>query len=157
MITTEELEDRLAFANRVDGPAILFDAWFGNEIDSGTLAAVIGDVWCAAEYPEQAITDGGWQHMFGVAGYTEDGVSMAPPSEIRLYRGAPPEFKSGMSWSSDIEVAKKFATGGLRGRKPGRLYTTVAGGDSLLAFISDRQEHEYVVDTEGLEIEEVSL
>src|SRR5688572_18056294 len=56
-------------AGRVYGPALLLDAWYGDKIDAMTLAAVIGDVWSSAEFPERALGRTMWLELFRAAGY----------------------------------------------------------------------------------------
>lgn len=155
--TTDELFGRICRAGRTNGPMILAEAWAEGEINGDTLAALLGEVWSMAEYPERDLGREEWMEMFEYAGYTEGGIPRTPPEELRLYRGCHPDAKAGMSWSSDITVAERFASGQILGRKSGRLYTALVPGSNLLSYDNERGEHEYVVNTEGLEIVEVSL
>lgn len=158
-LSKNELEQRLLGAGRVNGPAILFDAWCGDEIDASTLASVIGSVWSMAEYPESNIDHEGWRWLFGDAGFTVDGLAAAPPTSIRLYRGCTEDRRDGWAWSSDLDMARRYAlgyeSGGFIGRLPGRVYTVDAPESALLAHVTTRGESEWVVDTEGLVIVEL--
>jgi hypothetical protein len=153
VITADELRTRLRWAGRVYGPSILFDAWFGNEISRETLTATIGDVWSAAEYPQDALPAFAWIAMFEIACYTVDGnPAELPTAPVRLYRGSPYSRRRRWAWTSDLEVAKRFATGQIRGREQGQVYVVEAPPKSLLCQNNDRKEGEYVVNTRGLKI-----
>lgn len=69
-----------------------------------------------------------------------------------MYRGAPRELRDRMSWTADIEMAKQFAYGGIRGRQTGEVWVAEAHPEALLAYIGSdgRGESEYVVDPDGL-------
>jgi hypothetical protein len=69
-----------------------------------------------------------------------------------LYRGATALRNDGMAWTSSREIAEKFATGRLRGRELGEVWTANVEPWRLLAKVADRDEHEYVVNTDELEI-----
>lgn len=156
-IDRDDFEQRLSRVGRVDGPAFLFDAWYGEHIDRDTLAATIGDVWSSAEYPNQCLDPESWRELFQVAGFTVDGEpAERPAGPVELWRGTVPERRTDWSWSTDRAVAEKFAAG-IRGRKPGRLYRLVCPPEALLAANNDRSEAEFVVDTAMVEhlIEEV--
>lgn len=60
------------------------------------------------------------------------------------------------SWTADRTTAERFAAGA-GGRPAGRIYTLLAPPESLLCANNCRSESEYVVDTRGLDIREVSL
>lgn len=152
----DTFEQWLGRVGRVDRPALLFDAWYSEKIDRSTLTAVIGNVWSDAEYPNQNLDTESWRDLFGQAGYTVDGKAVDRPAEpIRLWRGSVPERQADWSWSADRTVAERFAAG-IRGRKPGRLYTVTAPPEALLCANNGRDEAEYVVDTHGLDIREVT-
>jgi hypothetical protein len=152
----QEFEELLGRAGRVNGPALLFDAWYGESLTHDVLAAVIGGVWSAAEYPNQCLEHETWRELFDAAGFTIDGVpAERPTASVELWRGSVPERRTDWSWSTDRAVAEKFAAG-VRGRKPGRLYRVMAPPQALLCANNDRSEAEYVVDTRDLVIEEVT-
>ncbi|MGW2259074.1 hypothetical protein ACWCXE_14755 [Streptomyces sp. NPDC001780] len=144
---------------RCDGPALLFDAWFGYVIDAGTLAAHIGRVWSMAEYPDAALDRPAWRRLFAAAGFTADGrFTERPAHPNELWRGSVPERRADWSWTTRRAVAEGYATGTSARRPPtGRLYRTVAPPCALLAYNAGRDESEYVVDTEALTITEVPL
>ncbi|HLM20491.1 MAG TPA: hypothetical protein VK390_03075, partial [Propionibacteriaceae bacterium] len=109
-LSTEQLETLLSRAGRVNGPALLFDAWPGRKISRETLAAVIGDVWSSAEYPEPTLGRRNWVHLFREAGYTADGEpAERPANALTLYRGAPYRLRRRMSWTAELARAEWFA------------------------------------------------
>jgi hypothetical protein len=75
---------------------------------------------------------------------------------VALWRGCLPRLRRHMSWTSDRELARKFAFDGLRGRPLGALYQTTAPPEALLCINhTSRQESEYVINTRGLAIRKV--
>jgi hypothetical protein len=58
-----------------------------------------------------------------------------------------------MAWTSDIEIARRFAHGQLRGRPLGHVYAFEAPPEAMLAFIHEtgREESEYVIDSAFLD------
>lgn len=119
---------------------------------------MVTDAWSAAEYPER-VGDLGcmpaylWVQLFTEGGYTNDGESAAPPTEpVTLYRGAVPKRWFGISWTSNLELAQRFAST-MNGRLPGHVYVFQAPPDALLAFIGKRigrDESEYVINPDYL-------
>ncbi|AIA08577.1 hypothetical protein DC74_8173 [Streptomyces noursei] len=73
LLDTGRFAELLLRAGRLDGPALLFDAWFGEAIDTRTLAAHVGSVWSMAEYPDAALDRPAWRELFAKAGFTADG------------------------------------------------------------------------------------
>lgn len=158
-VTVDNVESALSGVGRVNGPALLFDLFMDSGIlTTGILAATIGGVWTGAEYPERAMDQDTWNYMFALAGYTVDGKpAELPTGSLPLYRGSTAEGKAGMCWTDCIETAQTFATGQVRGRAIGTLWTATVEPERLLARINDRQESEYVVNTDGLKITEAQL
>jgi hypothetical protein len=155
ILDLEQFEEHLDVAGRVDGPAILLDAWFGKQISAETLAAVVGRVWQMAEYPDSCLPHTVWRHLFAAAGFTVDGVpAERPPGPIELWRGTVPQRRRDWSWTTDRAVAETFAFGHVRRRPTGRLYRVLAPAHALLCANTERDEAEYVVDTRGLRITE---
>ena len=74
-----------------------------------------------------------------------------------VYRGEPgkfnPEGMGGLSWSLDMAVATKFATGAVA-RSPGAgvVYAGVAEYPDVLAFITGRGEQELIIAPENVQI-----
>lgn len=191
--------DRTAFdrclsrVGRTNGPALLFDLWFGGlyrcsapfDLSQADMAGLVASVWSDSEYPERALGSGQWIEFFRINGYSHDGRAAERPTKpVALYRGCYAEdialdadsrrveldadgypvdpdqeivevcnSRNGMSWSSDLAMARRFADGGLRGRRAGQIFAAVVAPEHLLAYIGEengRGEAEYVVDPAGL-------
>lgn len=146
---------RLGRIGRNDGPALLFDLYLSRTLDLSRpdMAGVVADIWSSAEYPLRALSAADWVYFFQRNGYSHDGHAADRPAKpVVLYRGCARAARFGMSWTSDVEMARRFAYGGLRGREPGQVYTATVAPEHLLAYIGDRSrgESEYVVAREGL-------
>ncbi|MFD8597642.1 hypothetical protein ACFV1L_21830 [Kitasatospora sp. NPDC059646] len=158
-LDADQLGKLLLQAGRLYGPALLYDAWFGEVIDAAALAAHIGRVWSMAEYPDSALDREDWRELFTAAGYTADGEPAERPAEpVELWRGSVPERRTDWSWTTRRDLAEGYANG-TAARRPttGRLYRTVAPPAALLAHNNGRGESEYVLDTEHLTITEHPL
>lgn len=134
---------------RNNGPALLFDLYYGRSLDLEAHPSVVADAWSASEYPERSMERCLWVKFFRSAGYTHDGQLVGPPTEpITVYRGCTPEGRKGMSWTSDLAIARRFAHGQLRGRPLGHVYALDITPDKLLGYIHEtgRNESEYVID-----------
>lgn len=149
----------MARVGRNDSPAFLFDLWSGGHLSHlpDVTAVGIEDAWTSAEYPTKAFDPMSlWVQMFEEVGYLvgcRRAESQRPTEPVRLYRGAPPEGKAGMSWTSSRTVAEQFAAGGLRGRPQGTVWTALVDPARLLAhFPGSRDEDEYVINPDGLPI-----
>ncbi|MFF2548299.1 hypothetical protein ACFVUY_37880 [Kitasatospora sp. NPDC058063] len=158
-LDAERFAELLLMAGRLDGPALIFDAWLGEVINEDTLAAHLGRVWSMAEYPDAALGHDGWRALFDAAGFTADGRRAERPAEpVELWRGCIPRRRDDWSWTTRRAVAEGYATGtGARRPVTGRLYRVVAPPSALLAHNNGRGEDEYVLDTNGLTITEVPL
>ncbi|MFJ5592825.1 hypothetical protein ACIQCG_24130 [Streptomyces noursei] len=159
LLDTGRFAELLLRAGRLDGPALLFDAWFGEAIATRTLAAHVGSVWSMAEYPDAALDRPAWRELFAKAGFTADGrPATHPAGPVELWRGSVHERRADWSWTTRRAVAEGYATGtGARRSTTGRLYRTVAPPSALLAHSTGRGEGEYVLNTDGLTIAEVPL
>ncbi|MFJ3856132.1 hypothetical protein ACIPRL_07895 [Streptomyces sp. NPDC090085] len=156
MLLPEELDTLLALAGRVNGPRVLAEAWFGDVLSFDALSGVVGSVWSTAEYPDVSLDRDEWREMFAAAGFTVDGErAELPEGPVELWRGSVPDRRDDWSWSTEREIAEKYARGKFR-RPPGRLYRVLAPSSALLCFNSGRGESEYVVDVEGLDVVEVA-
>jgi hypothetical protein len=65
----------------VNGPALLFEAWYGRKISREMPTAVISGVLSAAEYPESALGRRRRFELFSAARYTADGE---PGERVRV-------------------------------------------------------------------------
>ena len=95
--------------------------------------------------------------MFKLNGYCNDGRAEPPAEPVQLYRGGHDRRGwRGMSWTSDPEVARRFAAG-LRHPHPdfphrsvGQVHSATFASEHLLASLSGRGESEFVVDGHAL-------
>jgi hypothetical protein len=113
------------------------------------------DSWVGAEWPAQIMETKAWLYLFTF--YTETGTFLDDngeltltdtlPETLTLYRGAVPEYKEGLSWTSERDLAKWFGT---RLGMKGQLYTITVPNHVVLAKLDDRKENEYIVDVSML-------
>ncbi|MFD9517683.1 hypothetical protein [Streptomyces sp. NPDC059979] len=154
-IASDDFDELLGWAGRVNGPALLFDAWISRKITPQTIAAHIGPIWSSAEYPDQAVDRPSWRAMFRRAGFTVDGTPADRPEErVRLWRGSVPARRRDWSWTTERSIAEGYAAGTGARRPQGLVYTVLAPPTALLCANTERQEAEYVIDTRGLRIHE---
>lgn len=156
-LTTDELQRLISLAGRNYGPSFLCDAYSEDKIKPETVTDLIGGIWSMAELPDRYLDRDDWRWLFSVAGFTVDGQPAPRPTEpIQLWRGSVPERKADWSWSTDRMIAEGYANGTAARRPKGRLYTVAASPEALLCANTERGEAEYVVDTRGLNIREVT-
>lgn len=112
-----------------------------------------------------------WLPYFRDTGFITDIGADKPIAPVTLYRGSRPEFKAGMPWTSNIEVAKTYRDQPLIVPGERKVYKTTVHPDSILAiFGGDFYDlvtketvvsgTEYVINHQDLkaeEIEEVNL
>jgi hypothetical protein len=146
----------LGLAGRNAGPHLLDFAWASQVISPDTVTRVTSHVWSGVEYPQDWVTRASWIDLFSTAGFTIDGHLAERPTEpVKLWRGCVPRLRRRMSWTSDLEMARKFAFGMLRGREEGAVYETAAPPYALFCINHiSRKESEYVINTRGLKISE---
>jgi hypothetical protein len=93
-----------------------------------------------------------WARMFRDGRFTEDGRRVTPPARpALLFRGATPEGARGLSWTTDLEQARYFATSD-RQRNPAeaRVWMSWVPPDLMLARFGRGWESEVIVDAEHL-------
>lgn len=156
-LTTAELEYLIGREGRNSGPGRLADAYSDGKITAESVTALIGHVWSNAEYPDRELDQDTWRWLFDVAGFTIDGKPAdRPDGPVLLWRGTVPERCSDWSWSTDRTIAEGYANGTAAHRPQGRLYVALAPPEALLCANSGRDEAEYVVDTRGVNIQEIA-
>jgi hypothetical protein len=150
-IDAETFDSACLDVGRSDAPALLSDLYYGGSLDLAAHPGAVAFAWSIAEYPESSLEAYTWADLFRTADYTHDGHPAIPPTEpITVYRGCTPNGWEGMSWTSDLAVARSFAHGQLRGRAVGHVYALDARPGTVLAYIHEigRKESEYVIDTQ---------
>lgn len=104
---------------RNEGLALLHDLHSGGSFSITDNPGVVADVWSMAEFPVNLMSAEIWVELFGEAGYTEHKQpAQRPAHPVTVYRGAPPERRHGISWTTDMDRARWFAERDL-GRGPG--------------------------------------
>ncbi|MGP4058496.1 hypothetical protein ACTWP6_27350 [Mycobacterium sp. 4D054] len=134
-----------------DRPRLLLEAWRLQLINVATLRQYARLAWYDCEFPYDALAAEEWRDIFDAAGFTDDGQPASPPESVRLFRGAPYQYRRGWAWSEYAFVALAYAKQQRRssnGSGPAMLWTTVAPGSALL-FVGDIHR-EYAVDTTDL-------
>ena len=79
---------------------------------------------------------------------------------MTVYRGCVDSARFGKSWTTDVDLARRFASGEMTSyRVPGTVYVFAAPPMSLLAFIheSERAESEYVIHPRWLSDEVITV
>jgi hypothetical protein len=126
--------------DRPTGPLILYDAWVGGQISDGDLRHLIPDTWLYVDWPERVIGAAKWVRMFRAAGFLSIPYGLPQlESATFVFRGATPERRSGMSWTTDIARADQF-----RQRQswygPTAIYQTVVAPEAVLALLERKGE-----------------
>lgn len=155
LLTADDLSAVCGTAGRVYAPWLTDLLQAAGLLEPQAVTAGVPAAWSVCEFPEfgSAVGRRRWLGMFAAAGFTVDGEPAdRPHGTVTLYRGATHARRRGMSWSSDLDVARHFAGGALPGRMPGQVYRLEAPWSAVLAVINDRNEGEHVVDTRGLTI-----
>lgn len=145
-----ELPGWLVWVGRTNAPALVYDL-----IDSDLIrdkAMALASAWSAAELPEDSIDNFWWIAEFRSAGFAVDGeLADVPTGGMKLYRGCTETTVCRMAWSSDIDVAKFFAARHVANGRRAGVWSVEAQPDLLLANINDREEAEWLLDSEKLE------
>jgi hypothetical protein len=110
-------------------------------------AAYVMWAWSHCDNPQQVTDESEWLALFTQAGFvSEIGSAERPASPMKLYRGAPEDGRLRWSWSEDRSVAERFAGDG------GLVWVATVEPERLLGRTTTREEAEYVVDTNGLDV-----
>lgn len=108
-------------------------------------------IWSLVEFPRYVAPYEEWEELFSIAGLVVDEETSFKAfdeldDEITIYRSAPEEFKHGMSWTTDLEVAKWFnARNHVLGYTDAKIYTGKIYKGSILGIFNDRKESEVVI------------
>lgn len=148
--------DRLSNDVReVHTPKLLRDLHDNGLIDLShpSMRGVVAVAWTFSEPGSSSgLGNGFWVPMFRRNGFTYLGQPASPPDNaVDVFRGAPEEHRFGMSWTTEVEVARRFATAGMSSRPHGDIYIARVAPEYLLAYINEgHDEYEWVVDPGGL-------
>ena len=153
--TADELSLSCSRVGRNNAPQLLFFLDWNHLLTDEALTANIANVWSSCDGAEVRSDHDLWRDYFERAGYTVNGKPAdRPTGPLTLYRGAPPEQRADWSWTDDRELAAKDASGDWNGRPVGKVWRATVEPWRLLAGITYPDEHEYVVDTDELDIVE---
>lgn len=157
--------DALTEANARD---LARTAWTICEFPEGNLTArQWRDIWAHVGYVDDGEEeDAATSYDLDATETVDHGRPERPTEPTVVYRGAIASRKRGMAWTTDLTRARWFAarfsglagqetlSGGVRFRVA-KVYRTTVPPDRVYARFNGRGEHEWVIDTRGLRIEEV--
>lgn len=137
-------------AERVQGVLALFER---TDVATFELQLALANAWGAGFVkPSQQLQQDRWIELFRRVGFFSLTGAPAPAEPIRLYRGAMDGWERGMSWTTSPALARRFDVA---------LWTCLAPPSAVLAVFamhhyapSGEDFGEYVLDTDGLDIEE---
>ncbi len=159
-------EDLAARAGRNDKPAILLTAIAAGVLtDPQQIRIGLEDTWTTCEWPGRAADYEVWLYAFEHA--STDGHYLEEqelrdrttlPQTLTVYRAAAEGHELGLSWTTSFDKAYWFATrvGALAGHRH-KIFELDAPRDWVLAHYHEtRGESEYVIDTNGLSLEDLA-
>ena len=119
---------------------------------------LLAQIWIDTEGP--SYNRSVWLHLFAcrrsekhhLMNTEEHSAFAALPELVRIYRGAPPKRKQGMSWTTSLDQARWFARRFCNG---GVVFTTTVPKTKVLAQFLGREESEVVIDPRRIRIEEL--
>ena len=154
--TSDEILTYLCRLEKGDAMRYLVDWYDKGRVSDVTLQELLPELWSRQEYPENIYSPSVYRRLFRSIGFTIDGVRAELPVGLTtVYRGCLPFLKRGMSWSTDPDIARTFASGKMRGRSVGCVFSAEVPPSRILAMIETRTECEVVLDTRGLQISEL--
>ncbi len=96
------------------GPRMLRDRYYRGDLTVDDLRRVITSVWMLSDAPASVIGVEAWVRLFRAAGFvTDDDDRPASTGPVTAYRGATWGRRRGMSWTTDLARARRFAGAGL--------------------------------------------
>lgn len=135
---------------RHEMPDLLLELW--DNLDPDIRPVALADTWTGVEMPLRVLDHWTWAEMFRDVGFVVDGRSARRPRRTPdLFRAAHHGSAAGMSWTDDIDLAKRFTE-----LRPGAVIYRVDGGTAhraLLARFTEnygRGEREFVLDPDLL-------
>jgi hypothetical protein len=149
----DELVSACVRVGRITAVDLVYMLYYHDPLTREAAVASVGDVWSMSEYPDSHLDHWEWRELFDLAGYTEDGEpAQRPTAPLTLYRGSVPERKADWSWTDNRDVAAKYASVAHYYRPLGKVWKATVEPWRLLARNTGREEAEYVVNTDGLDI-----
>lgn len=155
MARVTDLQATLAEAPHEAGSQILWHAWQSQEIARDELGQHLATVWGrVGKQRYTSLTRAQWRQLYRSAGFTRNGQPAPAPGTLVLYRGASAEYARNWSWTDRLDIAEQYAR-----NQRGEIWTVTPPGSAVLAYRDTPllNLNEYVVDTDGLDIQPVSL
>ena len=150
----EHVKRIMMYTGRAYGPAVIYELDQHQVIDPKAYTTLVPDAWSIAEFPGTSLRTNTWRKLWKKAGFTINGKPAPLPAEpVTVYRASWPKYKHHMSWTDNLEIAKRFFRVGYRTKQ--HLYQTTAQPKNLLAYMHERDESEWIVDTRKLIITEI--
>jgi hypothetical protein len=157
-VTWDDVSARLG---RNDLPATLVENF--HDMTHRDQCRGIAEAWVSAEWPTRIMDPEVWLFLFertlDPGQYLTDcGIVLDnshQPDTLTLWRGSYPEFKMGMSWTTDKEKGEWFAHRLDHGEHIGELYEARVDVALVLASFETRGESEIVIDVDQLLDDEV--
>jgi hypothetical protein len=159
-----------ARAGRNDMPGLMVQGFMNDKLRGKELAKALANSWTMAEWPSRQMEPEHWTFLFdqvlpdndNIGHRLDDDGNIVSnddlPESIVLYRGATEEFAHGLSWTTDFDQAKWFATRLESVVGPGHIYTITMPREAIIAKFDCRNENEYLVAFDSIledDIEEV--
>ena len=161
LIARIEKSDLLSIYAMITKPYILaFIKLVKSYLSKEDLTRIFGNAWTRLEF----ITSNGiftTNQLVGIFKQCEPSILMDKEElkviegfddTITIYRGTRNGSKKtrGMSWTTDIEIARWFSNRFSSNGKPGNVYQAEIDKENILAYFEGRNEQEVVVDPKGL-------
>jgi hypothetical protein len=129
-------------------------------VTAGCLAPSVADramarAWALDNCPEAVVPAEEWLAAFDVVGFTSDPEEPfeQPAAPAQLWRGATFERRAGLAWTSELDVAERFAEELQKAGLPGLVFTAHVEPDRVKArYNAHGEENEWVIDPRGLEV-----
>ena len=135
----------------------LYARFRAGQLTREDMAAQLPPIWRSRERLDPLGSAAAWRDMVDYAGYftwrsgTPHGQRARRPwRRCRLYRGASTENRFGMSWTTNLAVARHFADHRQAPGAHGHVWVATFAPGQLLGYLHD--EHEYLVNTTGATI-----
>ncbi|BBY52933.1 hypothetical protein H7J07_00455 [Mycobacterium koreense] len=160
-VTYEQYRSAAGAVGRNNAPALLSELYGQGQLDLWSCPGAVIDAWTGHDWPTRVLPPSDWVDYFEEAGYTHNGKPAPRPVEpVTVYRGCSHDARHGMSWTTDLDMAKRFASGEMWAYPiKGNVYIATIEPTHLLAYVDKerRGEAEYVVDPIALSDDTVKI
>jgi hypothetical protein len=113
--------------------------------------------WSLDNRPEDVILASEWIAAFEVTGFTSDPDEPfeRPSNSRRVWRGATLERSRGLAWTTNVWIARNFASDLQARGEAGRLWVATTPPGLVMARYNRSEEAEWVINTQDLHVVEV--